>query len=68
MRISICLSVALLFLGCAKEVQVVNVPQKCSIPIPPKPAYTGNTPVDVINILKHTELLEADLKFCITNE
>lgn len=64
MRILIIISLIFLFTGCFRT-KYVYIPQKCEIEPPQKPTRTLNTPQDVLNILKYSEILEKDLNFCI---
>lgn len=54
------------FNGCTKVVyKDVYVPIKCDIEMPLKPILSGNLINDFTNALKHSEILEKDLKFCV---
>lgn len=63
-RISLCLFISLVFVGCGVKYKEVLVPVKCSVSDKTRPLYTKNVVKDFKNILIYTELLEADLKIC----
>lgn len=53
--------------ACANKKEAVYIPTKCDIQMPAKPYARDNqsTAQRVAEILQYTELLEADLSFCI---
>lgn len=56
---------ASLLTGCAPKNEVTLIPVKCEVALPARPMKTGVTEIDIISILKYTEILENDLNFCI---
>ena len=65
-----CVFYILTFKGCAKKVvyKDVYVPIKCNVEMPLKPVLSGNLINDFASALKHSEMLEKDLNFCIKGE
>lgn len=64
-----CIFYIVTFKGCAKVVyKDVYVPVKCNIEMPLKPVLSGDLLSDFANALKHSEILEKDLNFCIKGD
>lgn len=57
---------SLFCISCSRVVYVEKkVPIKCNIDMPVKPVLSGDFLKDLANTLKHSEILENDLKMCI---
>ena len=46
----------------------VYIPTKCDIEMPKKPTFNGDILHDIKEALKHSEMLEKSLNFCIKGE
>ena len=65
--LAILLFIGILLFGCSRQTvqyQLVNVPVKCDVTIPPKPVYTGDVLSDNAKILEYSEKLKASLQRC----
>ena len=51
-----------------QDIQEVYIPVKCKVDIPVKPAPTGDTVKDNINIISYSKEIEQALKACIKGE
>lgn len=61
---------ALFLAGCSQKVvyKEVLVPTKCDIEMPKSPHLSGDVLLDSKAALKHSEILESSLRFCIKGE
>lgn len=66
----LCFLMLILLSGCSQRViyKDVLVPTKCDVEMPKRPILSGDVLLDIKEALKHSEILESNLRFCIKGE